>query len=629
MSAFDENEIAKKLNRTLGLYKAEWLNEALFTLFSEPAYFDQLQTPRPCVLIGGRGTGKTTVLRGLSYEGQHALSNAKDDVKHWPHYGLYYRVNTNRVTAFKGAELSEDRWAVVFGHYINLIFCQLLLDFVQWYQEKTSQRVALSGRYLRRIAKSLAIGDVADLDELSEEVHLALLDFEAAINTIVDEAPKSISALGAPLDELAEALSTTECLKNKQFFFLIDEFENFEDYQQKVLNTLIKHANSNYTFKVGVRELGWRQRATLNPNEQLTSPADYARISISEWLDEARFNKFAHSVVSSRMASAFLSQHENGLPIESLFPALTELDEAELLLGLDERELLLKRARQALPEGLHEKMARIRVGHLFFLNYWANGDDLGFGENIVSWLEREDLWRMRLTNHMHAALFTIRKGKRGVRKFYCGWDVFVSLADGNIRYLLELVHAAFLKHLENGGRPDSPISPKAQTLAAAEVGKKNLSELEGLSVDGGKLTKLVLSLGRIFQVMASDAKGHAPEVNQFCLRDEHVGDRRNELPRRILDQAVMHLALDRSTGSKPTSDSDTLEYDYRLHPIFSPLFVFSHRRKRKFVLGSRQLLDLIEKPRDAIREVLAQSNRPDGEDLPDQLQLFGGFYAGD
>jgi hypothetical protein len=72
------------LSRLLGLYKAEWLNGELFELFTEPGYFGHLTTARPCVLTGGRGTGKTTVLRGLSYEGQFALAGtASSKVRDW------------------------------------------------------------------------------------------------------------------------------------------------------------------------------------------------------------------------------------------------------------------------------------------------------------------------------------------------------------------------------------------------------------------------------------------------------------------------------------------------------------------------------------------------------------------
>ena len=53
--------------------------------------------------------------------------------------------------------------------------------------------------------------------------------------------------------------------------FALDEYENFLDYQQRVVNTYLKHAGQQYSFKIGVRELGWRCHATLNANEQLRS----------------------------------------------------------------------------------------------------------------------------------------------------------------------------------------------------------------------------------------------------------------------------------------------------------------------------------------------------------------------
>lgn len=621
-----ENNIANEtssLSKMLGLYKAEWLHEKLFELFNEPAYFKELETKRPCVLIGGRGTGKTTVLRGLSYEGQFAFANNDPaKISEWEFIGLYYRVNTNRVTAFRGPELTEERWTAYFGHYLNLSLCQLIINFIKWREEKTGETIKLSAHKLRVIGATLGISAISSLSELADEIEFLILDFEASINTILDNKPEVLSLLGAPLDALANALVESEALKGKQFFFLIDEFENFEDYQQKVVNTVIKHSNSNYTFKIGVRELGWRQRATLNPNEQLTSPADYARLSISEKLDETRFSSFAESVVLSRIGSSFSSP-------QKILPSLTDMEEAELLLEKD----YVSRALEVLSPNLSREdllsASQLRPGELHFLEYWSqNPKNPQFHECVVDRLSDSDKWSSRLNNHFYASLFSIKKGKRGIRKFYAGWDVFVTLSNGNIRYLLELVHEAFIRHVEENGDPQQPISYEIQTKAAESVGRKNLSELEGLSVEGGKLTKLLLSLGRIFQVMAAEPSGHAPEINQFHLKEEITTP---ELDKRVQDtihQAVMHLALVRFAGNKPSDEMDTKSYDYMIHPIFAPFFIFSHRKKRQLMLDGRQIIDLIDNPRPAIKKILAANNRDEPDALPDQLQLFGSFYAG-
>src|SRR6478736_8889690 len=114
----NNKEILKNLNESFGSYRAEWLKGKIFDLFAEPSYFTALQDNRPCVLQGGRGTGKTTVLRGLSYQGQFALHEKNiNKFDESPFIGIYHRVNTNHVRAFVGAGLNEDEWMKIFGHY--------------------------------------------------------------------------------------------------------------------------------------------------------------------------------------------------------------------------------------------------------------------------------------------------------------------------------------------------------------------------------------------------------------------------------------------------------------------------------------------------------------------------------
>src|SRR5271156_973420 len=119
------NEPIEQLGNLIGTFKAEWLRERVFDLFTRPAYFPELETARPCVLVGGRGMGKTTVLRSLSYEGKFALSGRDvTAINDWTYYGFYYRVDPNRVTAFRGADLRPEIWPRLFSHYLNLLLCE-------------------------------------------------------------------------------------------------------------------------------------------------------------------------------------------------------------------------------------------------------------------------------------------------------------------------------------------------------------------------------------------------------------------------------------------------------------------------------------------------------------------------
>lgn len=616
-----------ELNRLFGLYKAEWLNGQLFSLFTAPSYMPHLRSHKPFALIGGRGTGKTTVLRGLSYEGQFAFADKSvQAIPTWHNYGIYYRVNTNRVTAFQGPELDEERWTKFFAHYVNLTLCSKLVIFLEWYRQTTGRQPQLSNGSFERISDSLHLPNVTTFDDLLDGIGNALVRFEASINSIADDDKLALSLQGHAVDVFATEIAATDEFKGKTFSFLIDEYENFLDYQQRVVNTLIKHCGGPYTIQIGVKELGWRTKDTLNSNERLHHPADYQRLDIGEELADS-FPEFAKRVCDSRLQIAGVGQQ-----VEAFFPRLSEEEEAIALGVQDAIGSVGALLRGATASELKFAMTRPML-ELYSMSLWATAQGTSVLEVFREAREDYPKWQERYSNYRHAFLFTIRRRKRGIRKYYAGWETLCRLSGGNIRYLLELVHQSFSDHFESELGLGSPVSPEIQTRAAERVGKKNLAELEGVSVDGARLTKLLLALGRVFQVMASDPIGHAPEVNQFALEPSKDGansasDQEALQVEKLLRTAVMHLALIRQPGNKLADEADTKDYDYSLHPIFAPFFVFSYRRKRKTKLTPSQVLALVNKPQETIRSILSSSNRLDVADtpLPDQLMLFQGFF---
>lgn len=616
-----EASSSSALNNLFGNFKAEWLRERVFDLFTTPSYFPQLEDARPCLLLGARGTGKTTVLRSLSYEGQFALSNRDPKkISQWPYYGFYYRVDTNRVTAFKGPELTDTLWTRLFGHYINLLLCGQVLKFLAWYHELLPDAPRLSADACQTVAASLLLNDdVANERSLLAGLNFARVRFESFINNITPDKRPDISIQGGPVDELLSAVASLPQFSGKHFFFLIDEYENLLDDQQVVLNTLLKHASGNYTFKIGVKELGWRKRTTLNSNEQLISPADYVRVHIGDKLS-GRFGDFAHQILTQRLAQ--LPPQANPPPsVQEILPSLSDEEEA-ILLGVKTRnESSYLRVKDPKLLAIIKTLTPLQQ---YFVFHWARDNQEDIRGSLNEIREDPNRWNVRFENYRHALLFTIRSGKSGIRKYYCGWDTFVRLSGDNIRYLLELVDQALILHLDGNNDIASPIDASVQTMAAQNIGRKNVLELEGLSVHGANLTRMVLGLGRVFQVMASELHGHAPEVNQFHLADS------GPLPAdasELLRAAIMHLALVRTTANKLADEGDLKDYDYSLHPVFTPFFVFSHRRKRKMAMAPQRLVGLVQHPTPTIRSILRQTNRDVDSEVPEQLQLFESYYG--
>ena len=621
------NETRKALTELFSGYRAEWLADKIFRLFTEPAYFPQLVTRDPCFLVGGRGTGKTTVLRSLSYEGLSALNTlTPTQIEGLPFFGMYYRVNTNRVNAFSGPELDEGRWAQLFAHYVNLEFCDLVLRLLEWYAAHVPQAVRLSAESLQRVALAFQFDRVVTHGDLAKALESARITFEAAVNNVGDTGKMPpLSMQGAPTDQLMKEVKALPQFRDKSFFFLIDEYENLDRLQQRVVNTLIKHCGELYTFKVGVKEFGFRDRSTVRPPEQLMHPADYKLVDIAdELVGHGQFADFAAAVCNLRLKEAYAGEAPD---VRGLFPELDQEAEA-LLLGVEPLAADVKETlRGILTAPQLEWMEQRTQLELYILKLRAEAERIDLATKAAEAHASQSRWREQYDNFKTSYLFTIRRRKRGIRKYYCGWNVFCLLAAGNMRFLLELVDEALTRQLAEESDVFFPVTPENQTKAAQDTGSKNLRELEGLALSGAKLTRLLLGLGRVFQVMAEDPVGHTPEVNQFHLAPtgddavihDHVAD--------LLTEGVMHLALLRYRGSKLQEDSDIRQWDYAVHPIFSPFFGFSYRRKRKIALSDVKVFDLVEKPSTAIRMILTEQHRTFEDELPEQLQLFERYYA--
>lgn len=624
-------DVSAKIQRYLGQYRAEYLRDKIFDLFSEPAYWDRLSDTKPCLIVGGRGTGKTTTLRQLAYEGQYRLHGS--DIASWSALGLYWRIETNLTATFQGTRLSEADWIRTFSHYINLQFVDMLVSFVTWRQSTLGEATRLNPRELRRTCLALRMDETTDFSVFADQISDQILRFESAINGLGTPLSElDLSVLGRPVASMVAAILDDESIGHSDVTFCLDEYENLEPYQQRVINTLIKHVGDRgFTFKIGMRQNGLHERATLSSSEFLVEPADFVKINIEDEIKQNGFGRFAASVCNDRLVKMSLEDREFSalrlLTVQDLLPEMSLASEASLLGASRIRD-------DARSQLLHEGVATEDLRHFdsmddleaCFVGFWAESQDASLSSVLTEALAKPGEWKTRVGNHGYAMLFSLRPGRTGLSKYYCGWSTFLMLADGNIRYLLYLVTEALIQHVKHGGDLLSPVSAHHQTVAAQAVGERVVFELSGLHKRGTQLTRLVLGLGRVFGVMAKQPHGHAPEVSQFRIAD----NKSNEEIRELLTAGVMHNALVRFTGDKMAAVSpETKDFDYQLHPIVSPFFVYSPRRKRRMNLRSEDFLGLASTDSTKyIRKLLSRTNREIESEPPAQLSLFSEFFNG-
>ncbi|MGO8465010.1 ATP-binding protein [Rhizobium leguminosarum] len=611
--------IAQNLEQLFGSFRAESLHDDLYRLFNEPEYFYYLAAPKSCVLLGGRGSGKTTALKCLSYEGQAALRTS--DFNNPSYVGLYSRINTNTVASFSGAELTDPAWNRIFGHFINLVICEEAATYIQWLRQDPQRRDVDRLVNYSQLGKALGLGQSSNLEEFIGEIESARIDLEIYINNFDEDAPK-ISPLQTPIDLLMRELRKLSGHAKTNFFIILDEYENLLDYQQRLVNTLIKHAGGNYYFKIGVRELGWRERATLNPAEVLISPADYERIRIEETL-EREFPAFAKRVCEARLQAVDLQSYGPPIGVDMLLPGLSIKEEAAML-GVakrvaDFRSFLARHSELKSVSDLHDHELFV------FLEMSNHNFDAAVGD-LKTYAAGALPAKQRYENYAYSFLFSISGKGANVPKLYCGHSVLAKITHQNIRFYMQLVNECIREQISAGKKISEPIEPNLQTVAARKVGLSYLKELEGVSTQGGSLAKLLLGLGRVFQLLASNPVGGKPECNQFELTSKPGGAGVEHQAEALLTEAVMHLALIRTPGTKLTTETDIRSWDYAPHPIFAPYFGFSHRRKRKMSVSEDDLISLTYQPQDTIKKILGRRFRLADDALPAQMSMFDEYF---
>jgi hypothetical protein len=619
---------ASLLRQLFGDNRAEWTAGRLRDFFVSPTYLQKLESVRPCFLVGGRGTGKTTALQSLRFDScLERLEVAGLGFDEQFYLGLLVRMNKNRVRAFQGPQLPEAQWSKYFAHYFNLLVCLELVSLAEWLQPRVAQSLAVQA--IEALANELGLPTARSLAELRERIQAGISQLQLQVNNPARDFQIVLSMPEAPIRAFATALQNSGLLEERTVFCCVDEYENLLDTQQAVLNTYIKHAEPPLSYKIGVRKNGLRNRQTLDGQDLLKAPDDYAEIEISE----EGFEPFAQAVAELRLKRA--QQQGAAVPtsLDEFLENLSFAEEARLLGAERVADAVLATLESKSPD-LHSYFKDKPKTQTYFLKYWLESESTGsLVELAVNWRENETEWETRLGNYGFASLFWLSRGNKGarIRKYYCGRRVLLALAGGNIRYFLELIDTAIGHEFDAVSQPVQremiTLPAKAQTLAARDVGQRRLNQLEGLADHGVQLKRLVLAVGKVFFELARTPHGRTPEVTSFVLSgSESDRARLHEL----LSEGVAHLAFEVAPRTKPTSSVELRDDEFRLHRIFCAFFEISHRKKRRMTFQAGDLLSVLDdKPSKGISALLDNRAQATEDELPEQLAFFSAFYGSD
>lgn len=581
--------------------RAEHLGDKLFEFYASNKSFEGLLRRKSLILEGGRGSGKTMFYLYHSYFNKKQEADSKgilfnDFLNSEKLIGIHFRADSNFVPAFQNKGIKKEEWVQLFSHYLNISLTKRLLEVI--IDINNNIKNALSFDILEEVKELLNDKTITNFETFLKRLRFHEIKLVSYINNPAEESKPKLILNGYLLNYVAKSLLSQECLNNKSIHFFIDEYENLLPYQQRIVNTLIKHPNP-VIFDIGMRKEGLKTYQTLSDSEIISSPHDYKRFDLED-LSDKEYEELVINICEKRLSKINqISSLENKSVLDiryylGNYEYNEEIEEIVNRRGIDDLKIKLK--------------TRIGISKDDLAVLYEENDPLILRLNQVL-LDRgktpEKLAiELEKYNNKSTSKYTdwIHNNKMGIvyllakeyrkDKVYAGFNTYKSVSSGITRYFIELCEAAFNIASRNGFTFDSPrkITQSEQSKAAFYVTKYKINDIETYTPNSIRLKRFTMLLGNIFQALHRDHKLSEPERNHFTTQY----DKLSEESREFLKNAVMYSVLQRREQTKDKDPSiDSNNWEYHLNHIYAPYFRISPRRIRSLNIDAINLEVLI------------------------------------
>lgn len=461
------------------------------------------KSPMPMIILGGKGSGKTHIMRYFSFNLQKIRygKNLIESIKADQYIGVFMRCGGLNSSKFSGENQSGDAWKNIFSYYIELWFAQLVVNIVEEIllmnkNEYGAIENKICGEIIRLFDTDIS-NPPSTLSELKTLIQKLQKDVDYEVNNcaITGLQIKDMRILCSPgsfIFGLPRILANNfDFLKDVQFIYLIDEYENLLEYQQKYINTLLRERETPVSFRIGARWYGIKTINTYSGDEDLKEGSEYEKHIIDKVLRDrhADYEKFAKKICVSRLNQAGFAVNESDLRnINSFFE---EFDIEQLFAKLKKKEYRDRYSyfislRNELSGKISEADCQFIINNLtytvnpllertnvfLFYRSWKEGRDLiSASQKIKEECVIYDSYpnKKELSHHKILAKYKndlIDQLCRETREDlpYTGFDKLVKMSAGIPRLLLIMLKHVYRWSIYNGENPfrDGKISEDSQ-----------------------------------------------------------------------------------------------------------------------------------------------------------------------
>jgi hypothetical protein len=653
------------IENALAQNRAEELGYDVWPHFVMPLFFDKLDLSRakkPRIVMGGRGCGKTMLLRYLSHQSAFSRARASIPAEQLSHIGVYWRADTQFANTMTGGNVPDSTWRSAFQHSLAInVGSEILKSLISI---ATSSVNAFTEERVRNLDFSALRAFDSEIPSRFDELLAWLRGRDWGLQSWMNNPQTANPCVFLPTQPFLKGLieiiqAQLLVLKSACICVYIDEYENLLKDQQRLINTLLKHSEPPLVFNLAMKRNGMKTKETVG-EECITDIADYRTHDLDFLLSETQFSVYAAEILFIRLAFA-KSGYDAEIDIESLkdpaalakrrgseyqaailrkaegiFPGLSQSQlasyvfEDSALVGALRRSIErrlkqlgftsdadkflpseFKEAAIIVPALLHRKAAQPEA-ILLELGKLARGESNKF-TGKTNWIH----------NNFYGCLLQLYAPYDRPCPIYAGFDSYISLASGNLRHFLELCHKG-LRRIDTVASPDAlsiPIDEQAE--AAKQASTAFMTEVRGFGRLGNRLHAFILTLGSIFAIAHRRATQSEPEITHFGINRGTASLSEDDLD--FFREALKWSVLNYTPATKLKDPLEPADNDWILNPIYAPYFHISFRKKRKLAISSDDIAVAIRGNPEQRRELLRRFSVTFGDGVGlEEPSLFSG-----
>lgn len=573
-----------------------------------PSIEEQLTSFQPAIIYGSRGTGKTTMARYFDHETQlivfHKHYGRTPDPKDISYLGLWLRLESDTLKAFN---IPDDEKKKNYNTLFGLLFDMEVLikalsalnsfgGLEKWFESPSKLFEILC----REIGVSWEEGN--KLRTFLDHLETRLADIRAYINN-----PNRVEMPYQFQGNILMKLVVDRLVERDSFHFVvfIDEVENFACYQQKMLNTRLKHAkvSDSVTYKLLVRNGGIKTNLIDGSEQQLEVTHDYRDFYLDEEIGFNEFKDRAEKLVDRYISVSPQFKHigkVNGF-LERVAPEAEakiicdKLHNKKLIAYLEKK--YSKDTTVKLIEWMQKESSLLRQAvAVIMVNQGKSADDVAL-QMAKNSSKAQDWYH----NYSRGAIYWLCTLHHKT-KIYSGFNDIVGISGENIRVLIDLFYSIFDKWMKS---EDSklPFNYELQNQCIHALSKDYFKNLERFRPTENQLNRLVERIGNLFEAIHKSPRQGEPEINHFSVKGK-LDDPTFEYLKICRQENLLQWL----SSNKQKSSSDYLPDAFRLNPCFAPKFGISWRRKKKLHLLPDQVKILCSGDDASWKKVHSQIN---------------------